>query len=105
MDRKHATEFDQKVLDLYDDFAHGRITRRDFAQRAGAYLAAGMTVESLLASLSPNYAWAQQVAKDDSRIRTEYITFDSPKGGGKIRGLLAYPVERRRKISRGVGHP
>ncbi len=93
MERKHASEFDQKVLDLYDDFAHGRITRRDFAQRAGAYLAAGMTVESLLSSLSPNYAWAQQVAKDDPRIRTEYITFDSPKGGGKIRGLLAYPAK------------
>lgn len=91
MDRKHATEFDQKVLDLYDDFAHGRITRRDFAQRAGAYLAAGMTVESLLSSLTPNYAWAQQVAKDDSRIRTESITFESPKGGGRIRGLLARP--------------
>ena len=91
MDRKHATEFDQKVLDLYDDFAHGRITRRDFAQRAGAYLAAGVTVESLLSSLSPNYAWAQQVAKDDSRIRTESITYESPKGGGKIRGLLAHP--------------
>jgi carboxymethylenebutenolidase len=49
-------------------------------------------VESLLASLSPNYAWAQQVAKNDPRIRTEYITYDSPKGGGKIRGLLAYPA-------------
>jgi carboxymethylenebutenolidase len=92
VERKHASEFDQKVLDLYDDLAHGRISRRDFAQRAGAYLAAGMTVESLLASLSPNYAWAQQVAKDDPRIRTEYITYDSPKGGGKIRSLLAYPA-------------
>jgi carboxymethylenebutenolidase len=92
VERKHATEFDQKVLDLYDDFAHGRISRRDFAQRAGAYLAAGMTAESLLASLSPNYAWAQQIPKDDPRIRTEYITFESPKGGGKIRGLLAHPA-------------
>jgi carboxymethylenebutenolidase len=89
--RKYATEFDQKVLDLYDDFAHGRITRRDFAQRAGAYLAAGMTVESLLSSLSPNYAWAEQVAKDDARIRTESFTFESPTGGGTIRGLLAHP--------------
>src|SRR5688572_5171103 len=50
-----------------------------------------MTAESLLSSLSPNYAWAQQIAKDDSRIRTESITFESPKGGGKIRGLLARP--------------
>jgi hypothetical protein len=61
MTRQQASDFDQKVLDLYDDFAHGRISRRDFAQRAASYLAAGMTAESLLASLSPNYAWAQQV--------------------------------------------
>jgi carboxymethylenebutenolidase len=93
MERKQASEFDQRVLDLYDDYAHGRITRRDFAQRAGAYVAAGMTAEALLASLSPNYAWAQQVAKDDPRIRTEYITYESPKGGGKIRGLLAHPAK------------
>jgi carboxymethylenebutenolidase len=98
VDRKHATEFDQKVLDLYDDFAHGRISRRDFAQRAAVYLAAGMTAESLLSSLSPNYAWAQQIANDDARIRTEYITFESPKGGGKIRGLLARPAKEGEKF-------
>jgi carboxymethylenebutenolidase len=93
VERKQAAEFDQKVLDLYDDYAHGRISRRDFARRAGAYAAAGVTAEALLASLMPNYAWAQQVAKDDPRIRTETITYDSPKGGGTISGLLAHPAK------------
>jgi carboxymethylenebutenolidase len=93
VDRKQAAEFDQRILDLYDDYAHGRITRREFAQRAAKFTAAGLTVETLLSMLSPNYAWAQQVAKDDSRIRSEYITFESPKGGGKIRGLLAHPAK------------
>lgn len=98
MDRRHAADFDQRVLDLYDDYAHGRITRRDFYQRAAAFVAAGMTAEALLQSLSPNYAWAEQVAKDDPRIRTETLTYDSPKGGGKITGLLAHPAKTGEKF-------
>ncbi|MDZ4779142.1 MAG: dienelactone hydrolase family protein [Planctomycetia bacterium] len=93
MERKSATDFDQRVLDLYDDFAHGRIARREFAQRVSAIVAAGVAVEAVLSSLMPNYAWAQQVAKDDSRIRTETLAYDSPQGGGSIRGLLARPRE------------
>jgi carboxymethylenebutenolidase len=93
MNRQNARDFDQQVLNLYDDYAHGRISRRDFAQRAAAYVAAGMTIDSLLSSLSPNYAWAQQVAKDDPRIRTEAFAYESPQGGGTIRGLLAHPAE------------
>ncbi len=92
MDRKQAKDFDQKVLDLYDDFAHGRISRREFAQRAGGLVAAGITADALLSSLSPNYAWAQQVPADDPRIRAEYVTYESPQGGGTIRGLLAHPA-------------
>jgi carboxymethylenebutenolidase len=98
MERQHARDFDQQVLNLYDDYAHGRISRRDFGTRAAAYVAAGMTIESLLASLSPNYAWAQQVAKDDPRIRTETFAYESPAGGGTIRGLLAHPAEDGKKF-------
>jgi len=92
-ERQTAADFDQRVLDLYDDYAHGRIARREFAQRVGKIVAAGVTAEAVLASLTPNYAWAQQVAKDDPRIHTETLEYDSPQGGGKIRGLLAYPRE------------
>ncbi len=91
MNRERAQDFDQELLDLYDDYAHGRLSRRDFARRAAAFAVGGITVEALLERLSPNYALAQQVKPDDARIKTETITYESPKGGGKMRGLLARP--------------
>lgn len=91
MDRERARDFDQRLLDLYDDYAHGRLGRREFARRAAAFAVAGVTAEALLQRLGPNYALAQQVAPDDARIRAEYISYESPKGGGTIRGLLARP--------------
>jgi carboxymethylenebutenolidase len=92
MQRKHAADFDQQVLDLYDDFAHGRISRRDFLEGATKFAVGGLTAEALLASLAPNYAWAQQVAKDDPRLKTEYIEYASPKGAGQMRGYLVHPA-------------
>jgi carboxymethylenebutenolidase len=91
MERERAQDFDQELLDLYDDYAHGRVDRRDFLRRASALAVAGVTAEALLHRLSPNYALAQQVAPGDERIRAEYVTYESPKGGGKIKGLLARP--------------
>lgn len=92
MDRKTARHFDQRVLDLYDDFAHGRLTRREYLKGLTAFAVGGLTVEALEQSLAPNYAWAEQVASDDPRIKTETATYDSPQGGGKIQGLLAHPA-------------
>lgn len=92
MQRKTASDFDQRLHNLYDDYTHGRIERRDFMRRAAAFTAAGMSVEMLLASLSPNYALAQQVLPDDPRIRTERIEYRSPQGGGTIRALRARPA-------------
>ena len=91
MDRERAQDFDQELLDLYDDYAHGRLSRRDFASRAAAFAVGGITAEALLERLSPNYALAQQVAADDPRIKAETITYESPRGGGKMKGLLARP--------------
>lgn len=91
MERERAQDFDQELLDLYDDYAHGRMDRREFARKAAAFAVGGITAEVLLQRLSPNYALAQQVAPGDERIRTEYVTYESPKGGGKIKGLLARP--------------
>ncbi len=98
MERKQASEFNQELLDLYDDYAHGRISRRAFAQDAAKFAVGGATVEALLASLSPNYAWAQQVAKDDPRLKTEYLEYASPKGAGKMRGYLARPTSAQGKL-------
>jgi carboxymethylenebutenolidase len=91
MEREQAQDFDQELLDLYDDYAHGRMDRRDFARKVAAFAVGGVTAEALIERLSPNYALAQQVAPGDARIHTEYVTYDSPKGGGKIKGLLARP--------------
>src|SRR3954454_24023249 len=91
MAREQAKDFDQRLLDLYDDYAHGRLSRREFARKAAAFAVGGVTAEALLERLSPNYALAQQVAPGDERIRTEYVTYESPRGGGKIKGLLARP--------------
>ena len=97
MERKRASDFDQELLDLYDDYAHGRIERRVFVQRAAKFAAGGLTAEALLASLAPNYAWAQQVAKDDPRLKTEYLKYPSPKGAGTMRGYLAWPASAEGK--------
>ncbi|QDS98638.1 dienelactone hydrolase family protein [Adhaeretor mobilis] len=93
MERKQATDFDPQVLGLYDDFAHGRLTRREYVRRLGAFAVGGLTVEGILSSLSPNYAWAEQIKPDDPRITTEIVTYKSPKGGGEMKGLLARPVK------------
>ncbi len=91
-ERKKAQQFDQLVLDLYDDYAHGRLDRRDYVKRLAAFAVGGITVEGLIHSLSPNYAWAEQVKADDPRIKTEMISYPSPQGAGEMKGLLARPV-------------
>lgn len=93
MERKQASDFDPEVLRLYDDYAHGRLDRREYMRRLGAFALGGLTVESLMSSLSPNYAWAEQVKPNDPRIKTEMITYQSPDGAGEMKGLLARPAE------------
>jgi carboxymethylenebutenolidase len=98
MERPPASAFAQELLDLYDDYAHGRLARREFLQRAAKFCTAGMAAETLLTQLSPNYAWAEQVPANDPRIAAEYVEYPSPQGGGKIRGLLARPAAATEKI-------
>ncbi len=92
MRRKKASDFDQRVLDLYDGYVHGKIGRREFLDRAAKYAVGGVTAAALLESLKPDYALAQQVAPDDPRIRAEFVDYASPNGHGTIRGLLARPA-------------
>jgi carboxymethylenebutenolidase len=93
LDRKKARDFDQALLDLYDSYAHSRIDRREFFERASKYAVGGLTVAALIDSLMPNYALANQVAPDDARIRAETIEYDSPKGQGRIKGYLVRPAK------------
>ena len=89
--RTPASAFDQRVLDLYDDYVHGRIDRRGFLAGAAKFAVGGTTAAGLLAALTPQYAFAAQVAADDPRITTVYRTFPAPQGHGEGRGLLAMP--------------
>jgi carboxymethylenebutenolidase len=93
MERKKASDYPQEVLDLFDGFVHGRLTRRDFLDRAAKYAIGGFTAAAMLESLKPNFAWAQQVPADDKRIRTEYVDYQSPQGSGNMRGYLARPAK------------
>ena len=92
MERKHASDFPPEVLKLFDGYVHGWISRRDFLDRAGKFAVGGFTAAAMLESLRPNYAFAQQVARDDARIRTEYLAYPSPQGSGTMRGYFARPA-------------
>ena len=92
MERKKASDFPQELLDLFHEYVHGGVSRRTFLDRAGKYAVGGLTAAGLFDMLKPNYAWAQQVPKDDARIRTESATVPSPQGNGSIKGYLVRPA-------------
>jgi carboxymethylenebutenolidase len=92
MARKKASDFDQELLDLFDEYVHGVIDRRGFLDGAGKFAVGGMTAAMLLDALNPRFAEAQQVAEDDTRIKTETIDYPSPQGSGTMRGYLARPA-------------
>ncbi len=93
MERRKLSDFPREVVTLFDGYIHGAIDRRDFLDRAARYAVGGFTAAAMLESLTPNYALAQQVAKDDKRIRTEYLTYPSPDGSGTMRGYFARPAD------------
>lgn len=88
----------QEVFDLYDDYAHNRIDRRQFMDKLSAYAIGGITVPSLLSFIMPDYKEKVQVPADDPRLNSEYIEYESPKGGGKIKGLLSRPADSTGKL-------
>jgi carboxymethylenebutenolidase len=98
MERKTANDFDQDLLILFDAYVHGAIDRRGFLDRAGKYAVGGVTAAMLLDMLSPKFAEAQQVAKDDKRIKTEYLDYPSPNGSGKQRGYMVRPASAGGKL-------
>ena len=98
MERKKATDFPREVLDLFDGYVHGVLTRRQFLERAARYAIGGMSAATMLETLRPHYAWALQVPKDDRRIRAEYVTYPSPQGSGTMRGYLVRPTGASGKL-------
>ncbi len=98
MERKKASDFPSEVLKLFDGYVHGAISRRDFLESASRFAVGGVTAAAMLESLRPNFAFAQQVPKGDARIRTEYLTYNSPQGSGNMRGYFARPSNASGKL-------
>ncbi|NYZ63271.1 YghX family hydrolase [Luteimonas deserti] len=96
MSRLTARDFHPDLLELYDFYVHGRISRRDFLDRAARFAVGGLTATALLASLAPNYALAQQIQFTDPDIVAEYIRYPSPNGHGEVRGYLVRPAKAER---------
>ena len=92
MTRKTAQDFDQELLILFDAYVHGTLDRRGFLEGAQKFAVAGMSAGMLLTALSPNFAQAQQVPPNDSRLKTERVEIDSPQGTGQVKGYLARPA-------------
>jgi carboxymethylenebutenolidase len=96
--RKKASDYPQELLDLFHEYQHGDMSRRDFLDRAGKFAVGGMTAAAILETLRPNYAWAQQVPKDDARLKAEYATVPSPQGNGGIKGYFVRPATPAAKL-------
>ncbi len=98
MERKKTTDFPQELLNLFDHYVHGEISRRQFLDRAAKYAVGGLTAAAIWDSLRPNYALAEQVPQDDKRLKTEYATVPSPQGNGSIRGYFVRPASANGKL-------
>lgn len=98
MKRMQASDFHPKLLELYDGYVHGKMSKRDFLTGATRYVAAGVTAMAVLESLQPNYALANQVAEDDPDIAVSDVTYESPDGHGTINGYMAMPAGASGKL-------
>ena len=99
MERKKASDFPQELLDFFHLYVHGEIDRRGFLDGAARFATGGVTAAALWEMLRPNYAWAEQVPKDDARLKTERgVSVPSPQGNGTIKGYLVRPANAAGKI-------
>lgn len=98
MNRMTAADFDPELLELYDFYAHGMISKREFLEKAGKFAVGSVTAVALLNMLSPDYAMAEQVSFNDPDIRAEYITYPSPNGHGEVRGYFVRPANVEGKL-------
>jgi carboxymethylenebutenolidase len=96
--RMTAKDFAPELLELYDFYAHGKITKREFLDRAGRFAVGGLTAVAILGMMSPNYALAEQVSFNDPDIIGEYVMYPSPNGHGEVRGYLVRPAAAGGKL-------
>ncbi|MDF0715372.1 dienelactone hydrolase family protein [Muricauda sp. 334s03] len=88
----------QEVFDLYDEYAHNQIDRREFMEKLSVYAVGGITMASLMSFIMPNYKDTLTVLPNDPELDSKFITYNSPKGGGQIKGLLSKPKNSTGKI-------
>jgi carboxymethylenebutenolidase len=98
MNQLRKEDIKQEVFVLYDDYAHNRIERRDFMEKLSTYAVGGVTVASLMSFLMPDYKGAIQIRQNDPRLKSEFVNYESPKGGGTIKGLLSNPADAKKKL-------
>ncbi|WP_035651282.1 dienelactone hydrolase family protein [Flavobacterium sp. ASV13] len=98
MDKITKEDISQEVFDLYDDYAHNKIDRRIFIEKLSIFAVGTLTLPSLLSFMTPNYVDSILIQPTDPRLKTGYINYDSPKGGGSIKGLLSQPAETKKKL-------
>jgi carboxymethylenebutenolidase len=98
MTRLTAKDFAPELLELYDFYAHGKITKREFLEKAGRYTVGGMTAVTVLGLMSPDYAMAEQVSFNDPDIVADYVMYPSPNGHGEVRGYLVRPAGVTEKL-------
>lgn len=98
MSQINKEDIKQEVFDLYDDYAHNRLNRRSFVEKLSIYAVGGLTVPALMSFLMPDYEGTLQTKADDPRLKSGYITYNSPKGGGNIKALLSEPVDAKGKL-------
>ena len=98
MSQLRKEDIKQEVFDLYDDYAHNRIDRRDFMQKLSTYAVGGITIAALSSFLMPDYKGQIQIQANDERLNSEYINYPSPKGAGTIKGLLSKPEGAKGKL-------
>ncbi|WP_373521784.1 dienelactone hydrolase family protein [Aquiflexum sp.] len=91
-------DLNQEIFDMYDYYVHGKIDRREFVNRLSVYAVGGLTVSAILSFLLPNYAEAKRFKLEDPRLISEFVEYDSPKGAGKMRGLLTRPADAKGKL-------
>ncbi|MCW3081538.1 MAG: dienelactone hydrolase [Segetibacter sp.] len=98
MNELKKEDIKQEVFDLYDDYAHNRVNRRDFMQKLSTFAVGSLTVPALMSFLMPDYKGAIQITADDPRLKSDYVNYPSPKGGGTIKALLSLPADTKKKL-------
>lgn len=98
MKKLRKEDISQEVFDLYDDYAHNKIDRRDFVEKLSLYAVGGVSLSSLMSFIMPDYVEKIQVDPEDKRLKTKFISYDSPKGAGEMKALLSIPKRTKGKL-------